>query len=191
MSRNGKAVPADRDGLGGELPGGRIPGRDDDLRTGVPPSELDDESGVRITVPVGERGSSDRSPVASRGVVPPIRKLPSLCPRNHGPLDDPRQEAWPYLLSYLYRGSWDDLHPRDGSKLEIKAAGGAVYISIKCPTEGVQLTKVGNSIEEAFGLLEAACGDPATHWTEMRWGTGAQKARDMRKKEDDKRRTVE
>lgn len=190
MSRNGKTVGAGRDECGLAAPSGRVLGGEADPGDGVPDAERLDPEGIRIVVRGGERRDGDGPTVESRGVLPPVRKLPSLRPRDHGPSDDPWQEEYPYLFAYLYRGTWNDIDPREGSKLEIKAAGGAVYVSLKCPTEGVQLTKVGNSLGEAFGLLEAACGDPATHWTEMRWGTGAQKARDLRKKELDKRRSV-
>lgn len=190
MSRNGKAVPENRDERNVELPDGRIPGGADDPRDGHSAAGRDDLEDIRIAVGGGARVAGDRPPVAPRGVLPPVRKLPSLRPRDHGPSDDPWEGSYPYLCAYLYRGSWNDIDPREGSKLEIKAAGGAVYLSLKCPTEGVQLTKVGQSLKEAFGLLEAACGDPATHWTEMKWGTGAQKARDLRKKEVDKRRSI-
>jgi hypothetical protein len=58
---------------------------------------------------------------------------------------------------------------------------------IQCPTEGVEYAVTASGLFEALEGLERAVADPKTEWQDMRFGTGAQKRRDLRKKELDKR----
>jgi hypothetical protein len=61
-----------------------------------------------------------------------------------------------------------------------------VTVMIQCPTEGVEYAVTAAGLFEALAGLEEAVADPGTQWQDMRFGTGAQKRRDLRKKELDK-----
>jgi hypothetical protein len=114
----------------------------------------------------------------------------SLRPKDHGPVLDTIRAKYPNLIAYLYDGSWDDLQPRESGKLILRAIGGVLTATLQCPTEGQELKLTGWSWEYLFDALERACGASDTHWLDMRYGTGAQKKKDLRRKELDKRNVV-
>jgi hypothetical protein len=103
-------------------------------------------------------------------------------PTDHAQLDDPLAKEYPYLVAYLYRGSWDDIQPRDPSSLSIRAANGLVHATLQCPTEGTKTVGRGLTLSEALADLEGQCRTGKGNWSDMKFGTGIQKKNDLRKK---------
>jgi len=148
------------------------------------------ESDSRAALEEMGRGKLPLPPYPSRDVgrvVPPVKRTVNLRPRDHGPECDELRKRYPNLAAYLYDGSWDELNPRDPGKLTVVVKGGMVFVKLQCPTEGNESPQIGGTWEQAFEGLERFCANSDSHWIEMRFGTGCQKRRDLRKKEVDKR----
>lgn len=133
-------------------------------------------------------GSADRK---TQRVRPPVRQTVNLRPRDHGPADDYLRAWCPNLAAYIYDGTWDGIQPREGATLTIRAKGGLVMVSLKCPTEGNESPTIVGDFSAAIEALERFCASSESQWIEMRYGTGKQKRADARKKELDKLRTVD
>lgn len=155
---------------------------------GCPDANVPGESAV-VRVAGGAENAGDRPNRGGVRAAPPLRKLPSLTPRDHGPSDDPFWQECPYLCCYLYRGSWDEITLRDPGTLLVIATTRMVNLTLKCPTEAQQITVTATSFNKALELLELYCRTGEGPWKEMTRGTGAQKVRDARKKALDERRS--
>jgi hypothetical protein len=170
---NGRAVEGNPSGDGGCPPDGNGAHHQPDGVGGVEgvAGGTDQDSTIRF-----------RAPLPS---TPPMRSHLKLRPPNHGPADDWLAERYPMLAWYLYAGSWDGIQPRMPAKLSISAKGRMVIGLLQCPTEGLQTDDQAESFDELLEQLNTACANPQHPWREMNWGTGAQKRRDLRKKEVD------
>jgi hypothetical protein len=156
----------------------RVPDPDGDLRI------VDDASLSAAAEALG-RGPDqplDLTGDRPRLIVPPLATVLKARPANHGSEEDEWVETYPTICSYLFKGSWDDIQPRDPGSLSIRAVNGVVTITLSCPTEGKKCPMHGVTICQVLEAMERACRDGTARWVDLDYGTGKQRLKSERRK---------
>src|SRR5271166_293665 len=116
-----------------------------------------------------------------------LRRVSQIVPEDHGPQDDDFEQRYPDLTALLYAGTWDAIQPREAPRLTISAKGGSVVGKLEMPSEGLWVPATADSLEKFLQVLDFYARTGSGPWQELKWGTAAQRKRDLRKKELDKR----
>lgn len=120
-----------------------------------------------------------------------LQRAAAIRPADHADAGQLFAGSYPELAEYLCLGTWDDIQPRDAGTLKVRCKAGVVYGTLSLPTEGQEITLGGLTLDGLLLSLDDACRTGKGPWQDMRWGTGVQKKRDLRKKEADKRKFTE
>lgn len=134
------------------------------------------------------REPDNRPPRRKRAV---LQRAAAIRPADHADAGQLFAGSYPELAEYLCLGTWDDIQPRDAGTLKVRCKAGVVYGTLSLPTEGQEITLGGLTLDGLLLSLDDACRTGKGPWQDMRWGTGVQKKRDLRKKEADKRKFQE
>ena len=91
--------------------------------------------------------------------------LPLLAMRKQAPDDGELEKQAPVLFSCLQPLWREGKCKRASGSLRVRLVGGYYQVTLSCPTEGLEMSMVTDTLVDLVKQIEARLNDPACIWT--------------------------